>query len=483
MTTILFFDDWWLESHHNIVRKMGNPQPIPEATLLDSLTKGIYNFPTVYRDPKTKKWYAFYQGVVGVSEELASTPADIPVLMLAESDDGLHWTKPDLTNALDQPPRAAPNQVLKHDDIYDRGPVFFDPHPLDARQRLKAMSLYESKGADGKRVFTQRLSYSPDGIHWSVEDCVWNNHFCSDSPYPIFWNERRGVYSIMTRPQQAERRIVRIDTKDFQTFAGPDNVLSPDPLDPPLVQFYGMPTFPYEGMFVGLLWLMHADPDEIALLKRNGPIDAQLAYSYDGVAFNRTFRTPFIARNPRGEEGGGCIYPTSMVADDNRDLLFYSGSSHGEHYKDTDQHDAALLVHKLRRDGFIYLESVSHTGRLMTRCLHLSGPLNLKLNVRAPYGWVRVQLSNVSGQPLPGYSFEDCQAFRGDEYLWEPKWDGATESITDCVGRIEVELTNAELYAIRGGFEWMSMPQTRNFRPHESQPDAVEAWRKGGQGL
>lgn len=70
--------------------QLQKPQPIPQATLLDDLTKGIYNFPTVYRDPETKKWYAFYQGVVGVTEELASAPADIPVLMLAESDDGLH---------------------------------------------------------------------------------------------------------------------------------------------------------------------------------------------------------------------------------------------------------------------------------------------------------------------------------------------------------------------------------------------------------
>ena len=482
MTTLLFFDDWWLETRHNIVRKMGKPQPIPEATLLDSLTKGIYNFPTVYRDPNTKKWFAFYQGVVGVTEELASVPADIPVLMLAESDDGLNWTKPDLTEALEQSHRLAPNQVLKHDDIYDRGPVFFDPHPQDERQRLKAMSLYESEGADGKRVFTQRLTHSPDGIHWSVEDRVWNNHFCSDSPYPIFWNEGRGLYSIMTRPQQAERRIVRIDTEDFLTFSGPHAVLSPDPLDPPLVQFYGMPTFPYEGMFVGLLWLMYGDPLEVGLLKRNGPIDSQLAYSYDGASFNRAFRMPFIERNPRGEEGGGCIYPTSMVADDSGDLLFYSGSSLGEHYKDTDQLAAALLVHKLRRDGFMVLESVSQTGRLMTRCLHLSEPLDLKLNVRAPYGWARVQLSDVNGQPLPGYSFEECQAFRGDEYFWEPKWNGDTEPVMDPVGRIEVELTNAELYAIRGNFEWLSMPQTRNFRPDENQPDAVEAWRKGGLG-
>ena len=480
MTTLLFFDDWWLETHHNIIRKMGQPRLIPEATLLDDLTKGIYNFPTVYRDPETGKWHAFYQGVVGVSEELAAAPADIPVLMLAESDNGLQWTKPDLTQVLDQPARVAPNQVLKHDDIYDRGPVFFDPHPQDERQRLKSMSLYESKGADGKRVFTQRLTSSPDGIHWSVEDRVWNNHFCSDSPYPIFWNEQRGVYSIMTRPQQAERRIVRIDTQDFHSFVGPENALSPDPLDPPLVQFYGMPVFPYEGMFIGLLWLMYGDPLEVGLLKRNGPIDSQLTYSYDGVAFNRSFRTPFIERSVRGEEGGGCIYPTSMNVDDNGDILFYSGSSRGEHYKDTDELAAALLVHKLRCDGFMYLESASYTGRLMTRCLHLTEPLNLKLNARAPYGWVRVQLSDVNGQALPGYTFEECRAFRGDEYQWEPTWNGVKEPITEPVGRIEVELTNAELYAIRGNFEWMRTPEVRNFRPHESQPDAVDAWRKGG---
>ena len=171
-----------------------------------------------------------------------------------------------------------------------------------------------------------------------------------------------------------------------------------------------------------------------------------------------------------------------MVTDDKGDILFYSGSSHSEHYKDIDQLDAALLVHKLRCDGFMYLESVSHAGRLMTRCLHLSEPLNLKLNVRAPNGWARVQLSDVTGQALPGYSFDECAAFRGDEYAWQPAWNGGAESIKDSVGRIEVELTNAELYAIRGNFSWLSMPHTRNFRPDENQPDAVEAWRKGGLG-
>ena len=59
-----------------------------------------------------------------------------------------------------------------------------------------------------------------------------------------------------------------------------------------------------------------------------------------------------------------------MNVDDNGDTLFCSGSSRGEHYKDTDELAAAFLVHKLRSDGFMYLESASYTGRLMTRCLH-----------------------------------------------------------------------------------------------------------------
>lgn len=183
---------------------------------------------------------------------------------------------------------------------------------------------------------------------------------------------------------------------------------------------------------------------------------------------------------PRGEEGGGCIYPNSKNVDDNGNILIYSGSSRGEHYKDRDELAAALLVHKLRSDGFVYLESASYTGRLMTRCLHLAEPIDLKLNARAPFGWVRVQLSDVNGQPLPGYTFGDCQAFRGDEYRWEPTWNAVKEPIKEPVGRIEVELTNAELYAILGNFKRMTTPVVRSFRPHESQPAAVDAWRKRG---
>ncbi len=107
----------------------------------------------------------------------------------------------------------------------------------------------------------------------------------------------------------------------------------------------------------------------------------------------------------------------------------------------------------------------------MTRCLHLRDPLDLKLNVRAPYGRVRVQLSDRIGQALPGYTFDECVPFRGDDDLWQPVWNSAVAKgrLGGDVGRIEVELTDAELYAVRGNFQWMRIPELRKFRPEASQ--------------
>ena len=53
MGTILFFDDWPLISYSNLVRRMGRPTYVPEATLEDDRTEGTWNFPLVARVPKS----------------------------------------------------------------------------------------------------------------------------------------------------------------------------------------------------------------------------------------------------------------------------------------------------------------------------------------------------------------------------------------------------------------------------------------------
>lgn len=438
MSTMLFFDDWCLDSYQNIVRRLGRPQWVPEATLTDGMTCGIYNFPLVFRDGE--KWKGLYQGIVENEK---------PVLLIAESDDGIHWRKPDLSSIPTKTSRRATNEVFHRGNDYDRAPAYFDSREKDPSRRIKAVTVFR----DGK-TFTEGLGVSADGIHWEFEPYDRGGGH-TDSPYCIFYNKKAAKYVVVTRPGPTNRRIAFTETTDFHSFSDLHVVLHPDPLDEPLVQFYGMPVFEYEDMYIGLLWLLHCDPDEIGFVKRLGLLDSQLTYSYDGMMFNRTFREPFIPRNQRGEHGGGCIYPSSMVVDDEHRIRIYSGGSYGEHYLDLDQEDAALMLHTLRLDGFMYLECQNHVGTIMTRCIRLRSS-ELKLNVRAPFGKVRVQLSDEKGIPLPGFSFDECVPFRGDELWHVPTWNPKVTPATlpQEKARIEVELTNAEIYAIRGDFDF-----------------------------
>lgn len=68
----------------------------------------------------------------------------------------------------------------------------------------------------------------------------------------------------------------------------------------------------------GLLWVFHCETSEATqgFNRSVGPLDWQLACSYDGVRFNRGLRRPFIGLNHPGEHGCGGIEPSSMVDTD-----------------------------------------------------------------------------------------------------------------------------------------------------------------------
>lgn len=228
----------------------------------------------------------------------------------------------------------------------------------------------------------------------------------------------------------------------------------PDPEDPPMIQFYGMPVFHYEGVFIGLLWRLHTDPGEIGKVKWFGPIDCGLAYSYGGDSFNRVFHEAFIERNERGEHGGGCIYVSSMVVDSRNVVRFYSSGSKAEHFRNQNLKDAALMLHTMRLDGFVYLESYSTRARLTTRGLVFKSP-DLRINVRAPYGCLKVQVLDESGRPVEGLTFEDAVPFTGDELFHRPLWSSG-KGLEEVLNRpvfLDLELAEGKLYGLRGDFD------------------------------
>ncbi len=452
-----FFDDWWLISHINLTRKQGRPKYVPQATLEDELTEGTWNFPLVTRDVDKGIYVGLYGGAVNFRDNhKIEIPEGIDrnliprtqILCYAESKDGIHWTRPDLRGkAKFDGTVYANNQVFGYDHPVEGGPPFYDIYEPDPSKRYKFLINLGNKGY-------RALAVSSDAISWRIAK-EYPFLKSTDTPSAIFYHPERKVYILSVRKSCGDRRIFFMETADWQQFTEPRLVMHPDTEDQPLIGLYGMPVVRYENIFIGLLWKIYGDPTSLAL--PNGPLDCELAYSYDGFVFNRTTHKPFIKRNELGDHGGGCIYTGSMLVDENNVIRFYSGGSKAEHFQNQTLKDAALMLHTLRLDGFFYFATYAGKGTMRTKAMRIVGD-ELKINARSPFGQIRLRIIDEKGQVIPGYDFDDCIPLQGDELFWQPMWKGG-KTIAGVKSnkrrQLDFEITTGEIYAIRGDFEML----------------------------
>ena len=436
MTTLLFFDDFYLDRRENLSRHVGRPELVPEATFEDPDHWVSSGYPTVFRH-ESGAWRCLYLG-----KPLGDPQERYP--LLAESDDGIGWETANLTKLVPLPDRRFPHQVMPVDE-FGEWDCYVDDKAEDPNERLKGLVVNRERTA---------LWTSPDGLRWTrVEGVEWRAG-TPDPPSTAFWNEVRHSYVISARPtpRPHPRRVAFSETKDWRTFSEQELVLMADGLDTPLAELYGMIVFPYEGKFIGLLWVYHTDPTAMSKFF-GGKTDCQLAYSYNGWHFQRALREPFIPNAPTGELGAGTVRPTSLVVDNEQAIRIYSSSSkleHGHHIFGDDP--GAILMHRLRLDGFVYLESDGGPGLLGTRPLFLRSG-EVQLNVQSGHE-VRVQVTDIDGKPVEGYTFDDCEPFRGDDLFWTPRWkhNRRLTELAEQFIRVEIRLNHARLYAIRGDF-------------------------------
>jgi len=224
-----------------------------------------------------------------------------------------------------------------------------------------------------------------------------------------------------------------------------------------------MPVFNYEGYYVGLLWIFHCETSEPTrgFNRSVGALDCQLAYSYDGVRFNRGMRRPFISVNYPGEHGCGGVEPSCLVETD-KDIRIYSSSSKIQHGKGFLARRAgaknfeAVLLHTLRKDGFMYLRSRGDWAGFSTKPLVLLKG-GLSMNAEASYGEIHCQLTDVESKPIEGFTFEDCVPLKNKDLLdWQLTWrNNSMDRLVDKVIRLEVKLRDARLYAFRGDFHFI----------------------------
>ena len=262
---------------------------------------------------------------------------------------------------------------------------------------------------------------------------------------------------------------------------------------------YGMPVLPYDDYFVGFLWIFHTDPNPVTesptgdtsrfsrhVARRDhkgylGRIECELTYSTNGWHFQRGLRDAFIPNTAPGDDGAGQIYPSSFWRTDDY-IRIYSSSAryeHGQAEEADGGSQSALLVHELRPDGFVFLESGGGWGRMQTRTLFCSGS-ELRINVLAPHGEVKLQVTDEFGKPLEGYEFSKSVPFTGDDLSWQPRWrDGVKfKMLEGRLIRLDIRILNGRLYAIRGRIYPVGPLESRSYSSGDSPPNSISSYAR-----
>jgi len=478
----LFVDDTLIQSMSNAQRVLHHPTPQEIALVHDAPWEGSGSgYHSVFRDGDLYRMYykAWHLDVTGGRLNSGAHPL---YCCYAESDDGIHWRKPEL--GLHEFQGSTANNIVmvsgKIDGV-DADPghpaVFKDENP-DCPPDARYKAIIRSRGPRGLLAFR-----SPDGIHWSpMTDHPVITEGAFDSQNLAFWDPVRGEYraywriftaGVTTEKEwrpQGVRAIRTATSKDFLNW-GPHADLTYE--NSPAEHLYTNQIKPYyraPHIFVGfptryiergwsdsmraLPELEHRELRAAAHLRYGTALtEGLLMSSRDGVhfqRFNEAFLRPGVEREGTWNYGQQyiawhAVETRSALPGAPNELSLYAGESYWT------GKGSMLRRYTLRVDGFVSVSAPFAGGELITKPITFTGS-KLSLNVStSAAGGVRVELQRPDGQPIPGFTLDQCPEVFGDELERIVTWTGDVDlgSLAGQPVRLRFVLRDADLYAFR----------------------------------
>ena len=456
----LFFDDKNILSRTGVERKLGKPEIVsfyndPNA----SLSTGL---PSIWRD-ETGLYHMFYNGYVG----------EYLVPLVAVSEDGINFKPRNTADKENWDYCFAPNQMFDPKRYGGELAYVYVDDTAPKNERLKA--LFTIGDINTQRIIHDFVYTSGDGITWTKQPQQWHN-LASEPGAMCFYNHTTKKHTIVARPDAGVRRVGIIETEDFKEFTDLRLVMTPDSLDEPLSEHYGMPVFPYGDIFVGFLWVFHV-PNIRQRKYYGGTIDAQLVYSYNGTSFNRSLREPFFS-NDYCDATAGLILPSDMYEGKNGELLVCASTSNKQHgeFKGNGQ----IAIYKIRKDGFISFNTETE-GEIVTipmvygggeikinaDCEMLSCALFTDDSIDEP-----MKLSAHNMIPLEKFAHNNFNKFSGDVQAYSLTWENADlESLKGKVIYLEIKMSKGDLYSIEGDLTPMLICDLARYHKFGILPD------------
>jgi len=449
----LFFDDGFLFGRENVERKYGQAQLIKDAIYQDGVSSTDWPTGHVFKVSKNK-YRMLYMGEVNATKEMK--------LFLASSEDGIHFSPENIYPDFQELGKATANEIMSLPAGFEVADVYEDPTANQGEQYKLMMSEYT-----GEEIYVHDFIYtSSDLISWTKTPYKW-----AEGTEPIasaFYNEKKDCHTFITRPFWGVRTVGKYETKDFKTLSPFSYCLCVDSLDEPLMELYGMNAFAYEGMYIGFAHTYRDQKSSFGAKFTGGIMDVQLAYSYDGEYWQRSLREPFLSGErgdiPQYTKAHPLFWVGRPVILEDGDVYIYSSGSELEHGPGFGSGTGKIFVHRLRKDGFVCLQTQdkTKTSSVITReKLWEDGELHV--NIQAKRATVAVYTSsdpNKQGNPLgfarqiEGYTHEDCIMFTGDSKNWIPTYRSG-KKLSDLKGEtlvFEVKFEDGKLYSLSGEY-------------------------------
>ena len=223
----------------------------------------------------------------------------------------------------------------------------------------------------------------------------------------------------------------------------------------PRLQFNWLTLWIYEGVYFALMCVYTMDRSDFfegfdyLTRHREDIVDFYIGTSRDGINFDRSWiykRKTFIPRGPAGSfDKDGVFPPSQIVTYKNEHWIFYGGASE-RHY--SIGRDMKIGLAKLPLDRFVCLKAKSKVGTLVTKPFVFVGK-GFQFNVEAPQGWIKIELLDEKGNPIPEYSGANASFHeRINEIKLRPNWKDLSKLKGKTI-RIRFSMRNAKLYAFK----------------------------------
>lgn len=471
--------------------EMGRPDP--ENPLIEGDMPwdrgGVGDHGSVFKDPLTGTWKAYLectpaeeyperqpenQGKAWNSENAAQRRVS-----LFESEDGVHWTRPQLNNVAYGGHKTTNLIFDINEGTSGYSSVLIDPSdeefPYEMRvlrehwlpgwpQAPEGIGYYKYRSKDGRswQRAGERLKeptsadlcffYRVGGV--LTPFAVAPGETPPEEKYVAFYrelSERQPTDHVPVYEDCARRTVYRATSIDgIHWKKDAQMLLTCDERDHRDTQYQECIPLKVPGGYIAMVTMY---------LPITQTLNIRMAASRDGSRWWFPDRRPCLDNGSLGDYGGGQIWQSQYLVTEGEKLHVYYGATESLHRQISDTRapsinvnyqervidhgahflpfTAALCRSSWRLDRLYALASSTGGptfGRATTTSQNLGGkPLFVNLVTRPAKksatpgmdeGYLQIELLNDAGKPLPGFSREDCLQLKGDHTALAVRWNG-----------------------------------------------------------